>query len=53
MNVRVPVKLDNRSYDIHVGPGLLAQAGALVAPFARFWKWAPNAAARSWRWVVG
>lgn len=35
MNMRVPVKLDNRSYDIHVGPGLIAQAGALVAPFAR------------------
>jgi 3-dehydroquinate synthase len=35
MSVRVPVKLDNRSYDIHVGSGLLAGAGALIAPFAR------------------
>ena len=35
MTERVPVKLDNRSYDIHVGSGLLAQSGALVAPFAR------------------
>ena len=35
MTERVPVKLDNRSYDIHVGSGLLSQSGALVAPFAR------------------
>ncbi len=35
MTERVPVKLDNRGYDIHVGSGLLAQSGALVAPFAR------------------
>ncbi len=35
MTERVAVKLDNRSYDIHVGAGLLAQTGTLVAPFAR------------------
>jgi 3-dehydroquinate synthase len=35
MTKRVPVKLDNRSYDIHVGGGLLSQAGSLVSPFAR------------------
>lgn len=28
----VPVSLGARGYDIHVGPGLLAQAGALVGP---------------------
>jgi 3-dehydroquinate synthase len=30
----VPVALGDRSYDIHVGPGLLARAGKLIAPFA-------------------
>ncbi|HTO40781.1 MAG TPA: 3-dehydroquinate synthase family protein, partial [Rhizomicrobium sp.] len=35
MSERVAVKLDQRSYDIHVGSGLLAQSGALLAPFAR------------------
>jgi len=35
MSARVPVQLDNRSYDIHVGNGLLSQAGKLIAPFAR------------------
>jgi 3-dehydroquinate synthase len=35
MNQTVKVGLGVRSYDIHVGPGLLAQAGALLKPFAR------------------
>lgn len=35
MSERVTVKLDKREYDIHVGTGLLAQSGALLAPFAR------------------
>jgi 3-dehydroquinate synthase len=35
MSERVPVQLDNRSYDIHVGAGLLARSGELIAPFAR------------------
>jgi 3-dehydroquinate synthase len=30
----VPVALGTRAYDIHVGPGLMARAGALIAPFA-------------------
>jgi 3-dehydroquinate synthase len=30
----VPVNLGARSYDVHVGEGLLARAGELVAPFA-------------------
>ncbi len=30
----VRVDLGARGYDIHVGPGLLARAGALIAPFA-------------------
>ena len=30
----VPVALGARAYDIHVGPGLMARAGALIAPFA-------------------
>lgn len=29
---RVPVPLGERGYDIHVGPGLLARAGALIGP---------------------
>ena len=35
MSETVKVALDARSYDIHVGPGLLAQAGALLTPLAR------------------
>jgi len=35
MSEIVPVFLAERSYDIHVGAGLLARAGALLAPFAR------------------
>ena len=34
MTERIAVSLNERSYDIHVGPGLLAQAGALLAPLA-------------------
>ena len=30
----VPVALGDRSYDIHIGPAVLANAGRLVAPFA-------------------
>jgi 3-dehydroquinate synthase len=32
---RIPVSLGERSYDIHVGTGLLDQAGQLLAPLAR------------------
>jgi 3-dehydroquinate synthase len=35
MNERISVALGARSYDIHVGPGMLEQAGRLIAPFAR------------------
>jgi 3-dehydroquinate synthase len=35
MTERIPVALGTRSYDIHVGPGLLAEAGALLLPFVR------------------
>ncbi|MBS0275587.1 MAG: 3-dehydroquinate synthase [Proteobacteria bacterium] len=35
MSETIRVGLGDRSYDIHVGEGLLAQAGALLAPFAR------------------
>jgi 3-dehydroquinate synthase len=35
MSERIEVSLGERSYAIHVGSGLLAQAGALLAPFAR------------------
>jgi len=35
MTRRIPVHLGDRSYDIHVGPGLLDQAGRLIAPFAK------------------
>jgi 3-dehydroquinate synthase len=35
MNERISVALGARSYDIHVGPGMIEQAGALIAPFAR------------------
>jgi 3-dehydroquinate synthase len=34
MNERIRIDLGARSYDIHVGPGMLDQAGALIAPFA-------------------
>ncbi len=30
----IPVRLAGRSYDVHAGPGLLARAGELIAPFA-------------------
>jgi len=33
MTEMVHVPLDDRAYDIHIGPGLLAQAGALIGPF--------------------
>lgn len=33
MNDLVHVNLPGREYDIHIGPDLLAQAGALIAPF--------------------
>jgi 3-dehydroquinate synthase len=35
MSERITVGLADRSYEIHVAPGLVAQAGALVKPFAR------------------
>ena len=35
MSERITVDLGSRSYDIHVGPGLLARSGALLKPFAR------------------
>jgi 3-dehydroquinate synthase len=35
MSEKIAVALGARSYDIHVGPGLLAQTGALLKPFAR------------------
>jgi 3-dehydroquinate synthase len=35
MSERIAVGLGARSYDIHVGSGLLADAGALLKPFAR------------------
>jgi 3-dehydroquinate synthase len=35
MSERITVSLDARSYDIHVGPNLLPQAGALIEIFAR------------------
>jgi len=31
----VKVDLKTRSYDIHIGPGLLAEAGAYISPFLR------------------
>jgi len=34
MSKTISVALNERSYDIHVAPGLLAHAGALVKPFA-------------------
>jgi 3-dehydroquinate synthase len=34
MSKTIPVALGERSYNIHVAPGLLAHAGALVKPFA-------------------
>ena len=35
MNECITVSLGNRSYDIHVGPGLVADAGKLLLPLAR------------------
>lgn len=35
MSKTIRVTLGERSYDIHVAPGLLAHAGALIKPFAR------------------
>jgi 3-dehydroquinate synthase len=35
MNEVISVSLGERSYDIHVAPGLLAQAGTLLKPFAQ------------------
>ncbi len=35
MKQRITVPLGSRSYDIHVGPGILAEAGTLLAPMAR------------------
>ena len=35
MSERIAVGLDEHAYDIHVGAGLLAQAGTLLKPFAR------------------
>jgi len=35
MSEQIPVVLGDRSYTIHVGSGLLARAGELLAPFAR------------------
>ncbi len=35
MRERISVSLGSRSYDIHVGPGLIVEAGALLAPLAR------------------
>jgi 3-dehydroquinate synthase len=35
MSEIIPVGLGSRAYEIHVGPGLLAQAGALLSPGVR------------------
>lgn len=35
MKERIDVSLGDRSYDIHVGAGLVAQAGTFLKPFAR------------------
>src|SRR5690349_6943169 len=35
MNEIVPVALGERSYDIHIGAGLIARAGELLKPLAR------------------
>lgn len=35
MSEIIPVGLGERSYEIHVGPGVVEQAGALLKPFAR------------------
>ena len=35
MKIVIPVSLGSRSYDIHVGPDLMAEAGTLLKPFAR------------------
>lgn len=34
MTQTIPVNLGARSYEVHVGPGLLGEAGARIAPFA-------------------
>ncbi|PZO53484.1 MAG: 3-dehydroquinate synthase [Alphaproteobacteria bacterium] len=34
MTQTIPVRLAARSYDVHIGHGLLARAGQLIAPFA-------------------
>jgi 3-dehydroquinate synthase len=31
----IPINLGARSYDVHIGAGLIARAGELIAPFAR------------------
>ncbi|GAA0536644.1 3-dehydroquinate synthase [Rhizomicrobium palustre] len=35
MTVHIPVSLGTRSYGIHVGPGLISEAGKLLKPFAK------------------
>src|SRR5215475_6927267 len=35
MSETITVGLGSRSYDIHVGPGLITETGALLAPLAR------------------
>ena len=35
MSEIIPVHLGDRSYEVHAGPGLLARAGQLIAPFAQ------------------
>lgn len=35
MKIVIPVALGERSYDIHVGPDAIAEAGTLLQPFAR------------------
>ncbi|HUO98379.1 MAG TPA: 3-dehydroquinate synthase [Rhizomicrobium sp.] len=35
MKATIPIVLGKRSYEVHVGPGLIAEAGALLKPFAR------------------
>jgi 3-dehydroquinate synthase len=31
----IPIALGDRSYDVHIGAGLIARAGELIAPFAK------------------
>src|SRR5581483_3280297 len=35
MSELVHISLGPRSYNVHIGPGVIAQAGALLKPFAR------------------